>query len=401
MELFLLNAVAFLRPIGAMEFAEALFEILAIVLFVLIVGAFVFSGATRKSLRFDVSDGAIAAISLWCIAIYIIYFERAHIGDLAKLLIPLISFTVAKNIIRDCAQYRLFVLSMILGFVAPIVMSAVVIAGGGGIEYVTYWTGVPRWKGIYANSHNFGHSMTLFLILLTVYGTLTMRAATEAAKPMMGLTIFLALVGALALFCLYKSQVRSAMVGLIVFAALYLYFVNKKALVVGIVALGLVATVFWQEWLPALAPDVVMIEKGQGEVSDLGSSRPKYWAYNVKLFLALPLDEQLAGVGFGNVSKNMDMGQGQIIDSHNDWLDLLIHTGVVGFGLFLWIQILILRMILKIKTEERYVFLAMFVAVTIMMFTSNSYLWRIQVSHLYYMALAFLALEWSPHVAEG
>jgi hypothetical protein len=42
---------------------------------------------------------------------------------------------------------------------------------------------------------------------------------------------------------------------------------------------------------------------------------------------------------------------------------------------------------------ERGIFIALFVSVVVMMAVSNSYIWRIQVSQLYYMILAFIEIS--------
>jgi O-antigen ligase len=87
------------------------------------------------------------------------------------------------------------------------------------------------------------------------------------------------------------------------------------------------------------------------------------------------------------------MGDGDETHGHNDWLEMLTQTGLIGFALFVALQILLFRAILRLDRKERFVFLAMLVAVNVMMFFSNSYAWRIQVSHLYYIILAYVELR--------
>lgn len=61
--------------------------------------------------------------------------------------------------------------------------------------------------------------------------------------------------------------------------------------------------------------------------------------------------------------------------------------------MFAVVQVLMLRAIWRLPAPDRYVFLALFGAVNVMMFVSNSYAWRIQVAHPYYMMLAFIELR--------
>src|SRR5690606_9032401 len=144
-------------------------------------------------------------------------------------------------------------------------------------------------------------------------------------------------------------------------------------------------------WVPALLPGLVVVEQGraEGDLSQLGSGRLDYWRHNLQLFVELPIDRKIAGVGIGNTAGHMQTNSDDLIDSHNDWLELLVQTGVVGLLIFVALQVLILRAILRLPAEERHVFLALFVAVSVMMFVSNSYVWRIQVGHLYFMLIAF------------
>ena len=64
---------------------------------------------------------------------------------------------------------------------------------------------------------------------------------------------------------------------------------------------------------------------------------------------------------------------GSWVGGHSDWLRVLTDTGLIGFALFAWLQILIFRAILRMRGTERHVFLAIFGAVNIMMLVSNSY----------------------------
>jgi len=105
------------------------------------------------------------------------------------------------------------------------------------------------------------------------------------------------------------------------------------------------------------------------------------------VYAQLPIDQQLAGIGIGTD----DTAEGTF-RGHSDWLRIIWDTGIIGFALFAWLQILILRAILRMRGSERYVFLALFAAVNVMMLASNSYNLRIQVSQVYYIMLAFIEI---------
>lgn len=405
MELLLLKLAAFLRPIFFVEIGnENLFDLAAILLFVLLVGALLSNAALRKSIDFSPLDVLIVAFSMWCIAVYIVYIDKAHARDVAKLVIPLFGFIVAKNILRNEAQYLKMLQWMIFGFAFPVMLSAALILTGGGIEtigkyeVVNYWTGIARYQGAYSGSHNFGHNMTFFVMLMVLYITLsrTNDKARSDNHPLMRNATFIVL-GAAAAYCLFMSQVRTAVAGLLLFGVMYLYFFNKRILIIGAGAMTLVVLAMLPTIVRFLFPDIVMVQQGEGDISDLGSGRPNIWAGNLELFGELPLDRQIAGVGIGN--KGVTSPEG-IWDSHNDYLDIMMQTGVVGFVLFMSIQALFLRRILRLPSAERHVFLTLFAAVSAMNFLSNSYVSRFGLAQMLYFLLAYVEVSSRKAVSE-
>ena len=392
MELVLLKLVAFLRPLGGIKYAEFAFELISILLITALGAALLVHGATRKVLRFSAIDAMILAFTIWCLTTYVVYFESASFAEVAKLLIPLLSYTIAKNVIGNERQYRALLFWIIVGFAIPTIGSAALILLGEGVQYVSYWTGVSRWEGVYIGSHNLGHSMTLLLIALVLFVEFSRREKQEGWQGGRLIIPLFALLGLVALYCLYMSQVRTALVGIIIFTSIYLYFRNKRFLIYAIAAFAAIATTTVPFWLPALLPEVAMQQPGtELDSENLGSGRPRMWRNDLTVFASLPIDQKLAGVGIGS---RFSGETGQVLYGHNDWLELLTQTGIVGVGLFAMLQLLIFLAILRLPPERhRYPYLALFVAVNVMMMVSNSYAWRIQVGHLYYIILAFIELN--------
>jgi O-antigen ligase len=394
MELFLVNLVAFLRPLVSMRFGESWFELLGVGLFGLAVAAMLITMSIRHSLKISAIDAVIVAFAIWCLAAYVIYFESARVGEMAKLLVPMLSYTLVKNVLSSKQEYRRLLIWIFLGSAVPVVWSVALIASGSrsAIQYVSYWTDMARWQGVYANSHNLGHSMALLLMTITTYVAMRdigQRGALSGSRLFEN--VALGSLGIAAVYCLYQSQVRTAILGLLMYGGMYLYWYNKKLLVFGVGALALAATVSVSYWLPALVPESAMIERGiELDTLDIGSGRGRFWLNDIKVYAGLPIDQQLAGTGIG---ARGEFSKGQTIYGHSDWLEILTQTGLVGFVLFAVLQVLILRAILRISGKERYAFLSLFVAVNFMMASSNSYVWRIQVSQLYYMILAFIEVR--------
>lgn len=396
MELALLKLAGLLRPIGSIQYARVVFDIFGIGLFVLLVGAFLMNSALRKTISLSAIDAVVIAFATWCLAVDLIYFDVDSVPEVAralsKVLIPLLTYIVVKNVIRGRDQYISLLSWIIVGFLVPMLWSTYIIMRGEGVEYIAYWTELPRFEGVYEGAHSLGHSMTLFVMVLAVYVVVAAPKEGQHISAQGAVRrIFIFVLLASALYCLYKSQVRSALLGLAVFTVVCLFYYNKKLLVFGSAAVGIIGMITLPFWLPVLVPEVAVKDRGvQITTMDYGSGRPRIWLNDFKTFSDLPLDRQIAGVGLGNQSES---GDSEVFYGHNDWLEVLTQTGIVGLLLFATLQILILRAILRMPGREKYVFFAAFVAVQVMMAVSNSYLWRIQVSHLYYMMLAFIEVS--------
>jgi O-antigen ligase len=286
---------------------------------------------------------------------------------------------------------------IIVGFSIPTLLSAGQIASGvpEAVDQVKYQTGIVRWQGVYSNPHNFGHSMTLLLMTSVLYVSLRgiHKDGRHGVSPRAE-NVLLGILAAIALFCLYKSAVRSAVLGLLIFLGLYGYMQNKKALLLGGAALAVVAVVAAPIWIPAILHEFAPDRRGgEPELMEMGSGRLNFWTNDFAKFIRLPIDQKIAGIGVGAT----DSSEGEFL-GHNDWLRIIWDTGIIGFVLFAWLQILILRAILRMRGRERHLFLALFAAVNVMMLVSNSYTLRIQVGQLYYMILAFIEIP--PHRAQ-
>jgi len=196
-----------------------------------------------------------------------------------------------------------------------------------------------------------------------------------------------------ALYCLYKSYVRTCFFGVLIFVYYYLFRVNKRLLallsaimgVVLILSAAVLYTIFFDMVDSAKNPDK----------SQFGSGRPVIWMHNVEEFVSQPLDGILAGVGVGNINSHIRSRReqvGDMLNSHNDFLDVLTQTGIIGFFLFIAFQFSLFLKIRMLEGRERYIFLALFLTVTFMNFVSNSYVTRFGLGQMFYAVLAYIEL---------
>src|SRR5437868_2649699 len=120
MELAILKLVGFLRPITAIEFFAPGFDVAAIGFGALLLGALAIHGAVGKRLHLTEIDVCIVLFSLWCLAIYVVYFDTAHIADVMKLLLPMVGYVAAKNTMQQPEDYTRVLFWIIVGFVVPL-----------------------------------------------------------------------------------------------------------------------------------------------------------------------------------------------------------------------------------------------------------------------------------------
>lgn len=391
MEYLVLQIVAFLRPILFVEVgAGNVFDIGGIGIIAALFSALLIRAAIGQQLNLGTIDALIAAFAVWCVACAIIYPETLDLRGLAKLVAPLLGYTVVKNIVETDQQFWHVVLLMILGYVLPVVGSAVLIMLGMGAEAygANYWTGILRWEGLFDGAHNLGHNMTFLLMLLLTYVVFGKRQSSGPRRKF-NLPVFIGLgvLAALALYCLWMSQVRTALLGLLVFLTILGFYRNKKLLVGSAVVGVLAMAAFYPVLKPYLFPDVVMVERTGADAGELASGRPGRWRDNLDAFANLPLDRQLAGAGIGH--NRLD----GFVDSHNDILDVMVQTGVIGLALFLAIQYMLLRRIMQLPGPERYAFVALFVAVLAMNVASNSYVARFGLAQMFYYVIAYVELR--------
>lgn len=415
MELALLNLFALLRPILFIDvrvklFGLSLFDTAAIGLFAILLAALIFHAALRRTATLTGLDLLILAFVFWCVSVLVIYPDKSNIKDVVKLVIPFLTYIVARNVIPDQAAYRRTLFLLILGFLPPLLLSVWLIAMGQGIGYVSYWTKLARYAGAYTGAHNMSHNMAFLLMAITLYVGLE-RLQHQGETWVIGIrrkTLFAGMIG-LSLICLYGASVRTTVVGLLVFFGIYIFVFQRKRLVLWAAILAAVGVVSAPIIVPRFFNDATMVASGKWEASKLGSNRPNIWSNNIEFYLGLPLDRKIAGVGIGNnldvrghaaeggapaaISLSAEEELENVRDSHNDYLDIFMQTGVVGFVLFMGIQILLFQSIRRLPAEERYLFLAFFLAVSVMNFVSNSYVSRFGLGQMFYLVMAYVGLR--------
>lgn len=403
MEFNLIKMLAFLRPILFVDTGIAfsslnLFEWAGILFSGITIAAFAMRAATYKNLNWSVTDLLIGGFVFWCIAIYFIYFDKAHANVLAKLVIPLLTYVVAKSVIPGKEQYLKMIWLLILGFSIPLVASALLILHGGGLEKINYWTGEHRYEGAYNSVHDMAHNAAFLLMVIWLYLLLLKEKQTSVRQLSVATNGFLVLLVLTAMYLLYKGSVRTTVAGLVVFATVLFAMYYKRPLLIVATAIILASSFMLSENIQKrFFPEGAWAEQASNfDVTDYGSARPKIWASQIKAFLGLPIDQQLAGIGIGNNLARDASGEDSWIlskDTHNDFFHVMVHTGIVGLLLFVVLQVAILRKIVTMDSSLKSAFFAIFAAVTIMNVVSNSYVSRFGLAQMLYLVLSYIELR--------
>ncbi|ACS80486.1 O-antigen ligase family protein [Maridesulfovibrio salexigens] len=388
----------FFRPImfvdiGWLVFGLNVTEVFAIIATGILIVAFILRTIVTKKINVSVVDFFLFSFVFWVLFVYLLYFEHSNIKDAAKFVLPFITYFVLKNVVVTVKDYARYIKIMLVGYSVPILASTFLIVQGKGLYKVLYWNNLFRYSGAYVNPHNLAHCMTLYLITLVLFAVICSQY--DELVPVLKQRLFFVfscMISVFALYCLYKSYVRTCFFGLLLFVYYYLFRVNKKllaffSLIMGVVLIlsaAVVYTIFF---------DMVDAVKGPDK-AQFGSGRPMIWKHNIETYAAQPLDGILAGVGVGSVTSHINERQkvGDVLNSHNDFLDVLTQTGIVGLLLFLAFQFCLFQKIRLLEGRERYVFLALFISVAFMNFVSNSYVTRFGVGQMFYALLAYIEL---------
>ncbi|NDV26503.1 O-antigen ligase [Desulfovibrio sp. JC010] len=390
----------FFRPIMFMDIGWLVFglnvtEVFAIFATGILIIAFILRAVVAKQLNISIVDFFLFSFVLWVLFIYLLYIDRSHLKEAAKFVLPFITYFVLKNVIMDVKSYTRFLKMMLIGYAVPILASTYLIVQGRGLYTVLFWTGLSRFSGVYANPHNLGHCMALYLMALVLYTVIC--SEHEDILPVLKqrlFFIFSCTISVFALYCLYKSYVRTCFFGFLLFIYYYLFRVNKKLLALLTMIMGVVL-VLSAAVLYTIFSDMFDAAKGPDK-SQFGSGRPVIWMHNIEEFASQPLDGILAGVGVGNINSHIPERKrrqiGDMLNSHNDFLDVLTQTGIIGFFLFVAFQFCLFQKIRLLEGRERYVFLALFLTVTFMNFVSNSYVTRFGLGQMFYAILVYIEL---------
>jgi hypothetical protein len=132
MEIFIVQLLYLLRPMLNAELVDwgllgfNFFELVAILLFLALAAAFALK--TLRKDRQPVSGVEIWAALLigWITISYVVHIDISSVTTYAKFVIPLVTYILLKRILPDRSTHVRMIFLMLVGFLLPFIMSAII-----------------------------------------------------------------------------------------------------------------------------------------------------------------------------------------------------------------------------------------------------------------------------------
>jgi len=214
-------------------------------------------------------------------------------------------------------------------------------------------SGVIRYTGPYAQVSVYGIH---FSMALMGAGYLALRRESAGwFYALLTLTALLAFSSAWVVHLTTWAVYMAVLSLLILFLILRRAWLKSGTLVA--VAVLLTAAGFsirsGEEYVPIVTPDIAVLE-GEAPLAHFGNSRGLIWGNILSDFADLPLHAKLLGSSFSGRNYFGAAGFG----AHNDFLRILMMSGIVGLLLYLTWLGLTIRAVLRLKGELRFLGLA-------------------------------------------
>lgn len=295
--------------------------------------------------------------------------------EISRIILPFVIFFIARSFVDIGEKIKNVAFFSIVGFLAPLFASTFMIALGKSVWKTNYWTGLPRYEGIYSGPHSLGHNMLICLVFLAIWHYFRLQQNDRSVSA----TVMFYGLGLLCLYAIFKSYTRTAYVSLVFFMGIYLYGRKKYRVLASLAAVAVLVvlfsstfqTIFWDVLQPLDGKDLA--------ISKMGSGRIGGWSTIFTQFLTNSLPLQIRGLG---ITKGATITAGAHFGgSHNDLLAMVICFGYIGFTLYAGMFLILITKTSRMKTDMwlKGIFLGFFVMVGVANIFSNSYLTRFEL----------------------
>ena len=298
----------------------------------------------------------------------------ANLANIVRYTAPFILFFMVSIHFTERSSRRglLYVIALI--GVIPVVINLYHFSAGQMNQYTLH--GYDRLLGGYKNLHN--------MALMTLFFTTIWILWMGQVRSWLVTSLLLIITGAAA-FTMYKSYIRTSVLGLGVFVLALIFFHRRYRLLAASMVLGFFAIMSSPEIQDRFS-DIWLLFDNESLTLDkraIGSGRWGLWTMSMAEYLRMPVWDQVLGPGLGqhlvltlDFVRQFHTRKGFQLDPHNDMLLLLYQIGPFGVLIYLWMQWKVLKVAAEVRilaAGERFAtHLAAYAsAMTVMVFVTN------------------------------
>ena len=300
----------------------------------------------------------------------------SSIKEVSRIALPFMMIFLISFLITEKIQINYILKVIYLSFLLPVLLSFYFILTGKGEQYSDYVSGVERFGGAYLGTHMLAYSMLFFLFFVTLS-----LIHNNDFKRFFKIHIFAVIV--ISIFCLYKSSVRTAYVGLFVFIFfISLANIRKQKifslglifLLIAVVSSSHLQKIFWKT-------------ENDRDFNTASSGREEIWEHNLNVFKKMSFPKKIMGIGLGCEGKFIKEFYAKIMPSHNDYLSILMSLGILGLTIYVLLLISVLYDMFNsnIGHQIKLAFLGILISVMIMNFFSNAVIFRLELSQYFWI----------------
>ena len=299
-------------------------------------------------------------------------FWGSEYQNIFRLLSPFVVFLSVRIFVKDKKQLGILFWAIFLTYIPTIALSSILIFFDKSIEVVNYYTGLSRHSGLIINAHGLSHLM-IFFTFISLYIFLD----KIYMKPVYKWMIFFFLL--LSYYNIYYSYVRNGYLSIVIFWSIFTFYCEKKywiflafiILIVGVLNYDNLSTIFWQT--------------DEHSINAASSGRLTIWKHNIDLFINQDIFKKICG--WGLIEYRSVIGAKNFpASSHNDYLQLLMETGLVGLILYFLILFMLISDAYKITKYKflKYNYLSSIITFMFISMVTNGWVLRVECGQLFW-----------------
>ncbi len=375
---FILLFFCALRPITLikMDFGIVGFSILELFAITISYLLMIFVLFNIGKLKYDLTSLLIILFCTYCV-FSVLWGSQVRV--VSQIVLPFVIYFSTRIFVTNQKEVNLMVTILIVSYLIPVFGSFYEILRGVSVSQVDYITGLERYSGLFSKIHIMAGALfffTAFYYIKAITIGVTKRYAQYA--------LFLMLL--VSFYCIFKSYARSILIGTFLLWSFCLLGLNKKYFFL-FLFVSLIVLILNIDFLQQL-----LFKTNEIQIKTASSGRSTIWAHNIGLFLRYSFYEKMLGRGLG-VGSNHVFGQDwEIWSSHNDYLHLLMQTGVIGLSIYLLIHFAVIKSVFtaNIEIKMKFFYAGMIVSIVFMNFVTGVITYSLPTAQFFWMIIGLM-----------